>query len=1534
MMFLPVSSLDSSTTGCSPTAGAVKGFRWAARLQISYCVSFLMIVFSSVTAHAQAQITSPVPNSTLTGSSVTFTWSADSNATAYWIDVGSTQGGHDYYSSGNLGNVLTTTVNGLPTDGSLVYATLYSLESGQWVSDGYIYTAFNSNSGLAVMQTPVPGSTLSGSSIAFTWSAGSDATAYWLDVGSTAGAHDYYSSGNLGDVLTTAVNGLPTDGSTVYVTLYSMINGSWQGNPYTYIASGQTVSPGVLTTPQPGSTLSGSSVTFAWSAGSGASAYWVDVGSTTGAHDYYSSGNLGSVLTTIVNGLPTDGSTVYVTLYSMINGSWQSNGYTYTAFTSTGGSAVMQTPVPGSTLGGNSVTFTWSAGATATGYWVDVGSTAGAHDYYSSGNLGNVLTTTVSGLPTNGSTVYVTLYSLISGQWLSNEYTYTANNGVVTLAVLTTPQPGSTLTGSSATFGWTAGTGAAGYWIDVGSTGGAHDYYSSGNLGNVLTTTVVGLPTNGTTVYVTLYSLIGGSWLSNGYSYTAYTLTAIPAVLTVPTSGTKLTSGTVTFGWNTGTGVSAYWIDIGTAPGGNTIYSSGNLGNALTTTVTTVPTNGTTIYVTLYSLVNGAWLSNAYTFNTLVTYPGSTFFVAPNGNDAWNGDLSAPNANNSDGPFASLSRAQIAVQKAAKPAMVIVRNGTYYPVLTAATANSYSGTLKFTSADSGSSSGAQIIWQNYPGETPVVSGGVPANSDPISGAGLNLQWTNSGNLYQAQLPATLPNGVALQPFESLYYNGTRRMRSRIHDNGTSAYPSIGYFMQNGQCVASPSTPAGQQSPTLASCNLGTFLRVTNTIAPTATLGQGCPYASGAANGNTVSKCLDRFVYTTTSGGDSIQVWSNLNGSYTGTPASPCTTNNSNSYPAGDVELTLIDAWTVDVMRVACVDTADNVIFLAGATKGGGTNANNDPNYSYFGPTVGHRYIIENTLDAFNDAMTPTSSQYGIAGIWFLDRHTTPWVLNYIANAGENPNTDNIVIPQLGGAIPGSPATDYIGGSLISAMNLAYVTFQGIAFEVDNFYPSSIGFNNDVNGEMPLPQAVDCENCQFVTFNTVTVRHTSASGILAGATAATPLCSGTSTPSCVTIENSSFYDIGDSGIRVGHTPAITDTATTVVQGVMANNNLIQGYSRVFADGEGIAEGNGNNNQFVYNTITDGYHAGISICKDGCGPTTGGVSVSGNNIASSFNLISNLIQGVTSDGGALFYNVGNGTSSGTGNSIISNVINNVTDSFIIDNPTAAGVAVAGSAYGGEGIYLDGQTAGTLVTNNVVYNLSGHAIHIGEGLASSTQTQNIFSNNIFAFANLGMFVETQPWPNGCPTSPIKQVDVTNNAFYFDRLSTSSPPFFVVGGCSDSCGHTYNTFQNFQGNSYWRTDGKFSIDSKAFEVLTTQGLNSNNTCKTGPLTSLYFSSATAANWQSGGTGVPVTMNEDLPPNATATYQPPFTGSGLSSDQPSAYAFPNGQAPPTPFVPGNTNLTIANAHSSVPQVPAVPATFPTYVYGSALNKF
>ncbi len=374
-------------------------------------------------------------------------------------------------------------------------------------------TAF-AQSPQGVVTTPTPGSTLSGSSVTFGWTAGAGASAYWLVVGSTAGGDNYYSSGNLGNVLTAIASGLPTNGSTLYVTLYSLIGGAWVPNADTYTAL-NAAAGGIITAPTPGSTLSGSGVTFGWTAGAGASAYWLAVGSTAGGTNYYSAELSG--LTATVNGLPTNGSPVYVTLYSLIGGAWVPNAYTYTAL-STAAGGVINTPTQGSTLSGSSVTFDWTAGAGASAYWLVVGSAAGGDNYYSSGNLGNVLTATVNGLPTNGSTVYVTLYSLIGGAWVPNAYTYTALSTAAG-GVITTPTPGSTLSGSSVTFNWTAGAGVSAYWLVVGSTAGGDDYYSSGSLGLALTTTVSSLPANGSTIYVTLYSDVGGRWLNNAYNY-------------------------------------------------------------------------------------------------------------------------------------------------------------------------------------------------------------------------------------------------------------------------------------------------------------------------------------------------------------------------------------------------------------------------------------------------------------------------------------------------------------------------------------------------------------------------------------------------------------------------------------------------------------------------------------------------------------------------------------------------------------------------------------------------------------------------------------------------------------------------------------------------------------------------------------------------------------------------------------------------------------------------------------------------------
>jgi hypothetical protein len=86
--------------------------------------------------------------------------------------------------------------------------------------------------------------------------------------------------------------------------------------------------------------------------------------------------------------------------------------------------------------------------------------------------------------------------------------------------VLTTPTPGSTLTGANVTFTWTAGVGVSNYELELGNTGqGSYNLYNPGHT-TATSASVTGLPTNGLTIYARLWWYIGGAWQHTDYTYT------------------------------------------------------------------------------------------------------------------------------------------------------------------------------------------------------------------------------------------------------------------------------------------------------------------------------------------------------------------------------------------------------------------------------------------------------------------------------------------------------------------------------------------------------------------------------------------------------------------------------------------------------------------------------------------------------------------------------------------------------------------------------------------------------------------------------------------------------------------------------------------------------------------------------------------------------------------------------------------------------------------------------------------------------
>ena len=512
------------------------------------------------------------------------------------------------------GAVIYYTVNGsAPTTNSPVYSAAIAVSGSETLN------AIAAAAGYGVSATGTAAYTTPPYAPVFSLAAGTYLSSQTLTISdATAGATVYYTTNST----------TPTTNSTPYTAPLSIAAtatieaiAASGGAPASSVASAiyTIATPAALTAPAPNTStpLTGASVTFAWTPGNTAARFMFYVGTAgIGSSNLYNSGNVTATSETVSN-LPSNGETLYVRLYWLLNGSWKDADYTYVASGSPT-QAVLTTPAPNTSapLTGASVAFSWNPGNLATHFMFYMGTTGiGSSNLYNSGNV-TATTETVSGLPSNGETVNARLYSLINGAWQYTDYTYAAS-GAPTAAALTTPAPNTAtqLTSTSVAFAWTPGNIAAHFMFYVGTTGvGSSNLYNSGNV-TATTETVSNLPNNDSTVYVRLYSLINGAWQSADYTYVSAG-TATQGALTVPApnTATPLTGASVTFSWLPGNSATHFEFYVGsTGAGSSNLYNSGSV-TATTETVSNLPGNGETLYMRLYSLINGAWQYTDYTY--------------------------------------------------------------------------------------------------------------------------------------------------------------------------------------------------------------------------------------------------------------------------------------------------------------------------------------------------------------------------------------------------------------------------------------------------------------------------------------------------------------------------------------------------------------------------------------------------------------------------------------------------------------------------------------------------------------------------------------------------------------------------------------------------------------------------------------------------------------------------------------------------------------------------------------------------------
>jgi hypothetical protein len=472
-----------------------------------------------------ATMTSPAPGITLTSASTTFIWSTVSGSVTYGLNVGTSPGASDLANIGPLSG--TSAAVTLPTNGAPIYVRLWTIFNGtSYFYNDYTYTEFTQSA--AAITSPSPSTTLTSASTTFMWSPGpAGTTGYGLNVGTSPGGADLVNIGPLPLSPTSVTVNLPTNGTKIYVRLWTILNGStYLSNDYTYTEFTQSAS--AITSPSPGSILTSASTTFAWNAGpAGTTSYSLNVGTTgVGSADLVNIGPLPLSPTSVTVNLPTNGTKIYVRLWTILNGStYLSNDYTYTEFTQS--ASAITSPSPGSILTSASTTFAWSPGpAGTTSYSLNVGTTGvGSADLVNIGPLPLSPTSVTVNLPTNGTKIYVRLWTILNGTtYLANDYTYT--EFTQSASAITSPSPGSILTSASTTFTWNPGpAGTTGYGLNVGTTGvGSADLVNIAPLPLSPTSVTVNLPTNGTTIYVRLWTILNGStYLPNDYTYTEFT---------------------------------------------------------------------------------------------------------------------------------------------------------------------------------------------------------------------------------------------------------------------------------------------------------------------------------------------------------------------------------------------------------------------------------------------------------------------------------------------------------------------------------------------------------------------------------------------------------------------------------------------------------------------------------------------------------------------------------------------------------------------------------------------------------------------------------------------------------------------------------------------------------------------------------------------------------------------------------------------------------------------------------------------------
>lgn len=418
--------------------------------------------------------------------------------------------------------------------------------------------------------------------VTFTWNAIPDALAYYLYVGTSPGAKDVVNTGEI--QRTQHVATVLTGGTQFHARLHTKFASGWK---FTELSFTTRAVP-ILTTPADQAANVAARPTFRWTSVTGASAYYLYVGTTPGARDVVNTGELQAVSYQPAAALPA-ARTLYARMHARTSGAWR---FTETTFT-TAAEALITSPADGAVDVDTRQPLTWTTVAGAQAYFLYVGTTPGERDLISSGET-QATSRSIASLPP-GQTVFARLYTKYENRWRFTEISFTTRAA----AQFVSPKHGAKDVTAEQLATWTSLPNAAAYYLIAGSSPGGRDYIDTGEL-QATSYPLSALP-RGATVYLRLSTRVGQSW-----KFVEATITTdARARLLAPLDGATNVPRHSLITWSSVPGADAYFLYVGTTPGAKDLINSAE--TSKTSWPADVLPAGQTVYARIWTKFAGRW---------------------------------------------------------------------------------------------------------------------------------------------------------------------------------------------------------------------------------------------------------------------------------------------------------------------------------------------------------------------------------------------------------------------------------------------------------------------------------------------------------------------------------------------------------------------------------------------------------------------------------------------------------------------------------------------------------------------------------------------------------------------------------------------------------------------------------------------------------------------------------------------------------------------------------------------------------------